>query len=47
MKRRNLKRLVLLISALALAAPLPALASSPALHFTTDVTGDALPVAGF
>jgi hypothetical protein len=30
-----MKRLVLLVSALALAAPMPALANSPALHFTS------------
>jgi hypothetical protein len=38
-----MRRLVLIISALALAGPMPALATSPAFHFTMEITGDVLP----
>ena len=38
-----MKRLALLISALALLAPMSALASSPAQHFTEDIAGGFLP----
>jgi len=37
------KRLALLIATLALLAPMSALASSPAQHFTEDITGGVLP----
>jgi len=37
------KRLALLISTLALLAPMSALASSPAQHFTENITGGVLP----